>query len=50
MAIIHGVDHIVLSVADVDRSLAFYCGALGLATEREADYLGGTGELPVGAR
>jgi catechol 2,3-dioxygenase-like lactoylglutathione lyase family enzyme len=46
MAIIHGVDHIVLSVADVDRSLAFYCGALGLATEREADYRAGRVNFP----
>jgi catechol 2,3-dioxygenase-like lactoylglutathione lyase family enzyme len=25
-----GLDHIVLNVADVERSLAFYCGELGL--------------------
>jgi catechol 2,3-dioxygenase-like lactoylglutathione lyase family enzyme len=29
-----GLDHIVLDVADVERSLAFYCGELGLAPER----------------
>ena len=29
-----GFDHIVLSVADVERSLAFYCGTLGLAPMR----------------
>ena len=29
-----GFDHIVLSVTDVERSLAFYCGALGLEPMR----------------
>ncbi len=29
-----GIDHVVLNVADVERSLAFYCGELGLAPER----------------
>jgi len=29
-----GLDHVVLDVADVERSLAFYCGELGLAPER----------------
>ena len=29
-----GLDHVVLNVADVERSLAFYCGELGLAPER----------------
>jgi catechol 2,3-dioxygenase-like lactoylglutathione lyase family enzyme len=28
------LDHVVLNVADVERSLAFYCGELGLAPER----------------
>lgn len=28
------IDHIVLNVADVERSLAFYSGALGLPAER----------------
>jgi catechol 2,3-dioxygenase-like lactoylglutathione lyase family enzyme len=28
------LDHIVLNVADVDRSIAFYCDELGLAGER----------------
>jgi catechol 2,3-dioxygenase-like lactoylglutathione lyase family enzyme len=27
-------DHVVLNVADVERSLSFYCGELGLAGER----------------
>jgi catechol 2,3-dioxygenase-like lactoylglutathione lyase family enzyme len=28
------LDHVVLNVADVERSLAFYCDELGLAPER----------------
>jgi catechol 2,3-dioxygenase-like lactoylglutathione lyase family enzyme len=28
------LDHVVLNVADVERSLAFYCEVLGLAPER----------------
>ncbi len=31
---ITGLDHVVLNVADVERSLAFYCDELGLAPER----------------
>jgi catechol 2,3-dioxygenase-like lactoylglutathione lyase family enzyme len=31
---ITGFDHVVLNVGDVERSLAFYCGELGLAPER----------------
>ena len=29
-----GFDHLVLSVSDVERSLGFYCGTLGLAPVR----------------
>lgn len=29
-----GLDHVVLRVADTERSLAWYCGELGLAPER----------------
>jgi catechol 2,3-dioxygenase-like lactoylglutathione lyase family enzyme len=29
-----GFDHVVLNVSDVERSIAFYCGELGLAPER----------------
>ena len=29
-----GLDHVVLNVADVERSLAWYCDELGLAAER----------------
>ena len=34
MARISALDHIVLNVADVERSLAFYGGVLGLGAER----------------
>jgi catechol 2,3-dioxygenase-like lactoylglutathione lyase family enzyme len=34
MVRISGLDHIVLNVADVERSLAFYVGVLGLGPER----------------
>ena len=34
MARITALDHIVLNVADVERSLAFYEGVLGLPAER----------------
>ena len=33
-----GLDHVVLNVADVERSLAFYCGELGLAPERVEEW------------
>ena len=35
-----GIDHIVLRVADLDRSVAFYIGALGCALEK--------GQKPIG--
>ena len=34
MARIIALDHIVLNVADVERSLAFYSQTLGMAAER----------------
>ena len=34
-----GIDHVVLRVTDIERSLAFYCGVLGLALERIIDDL-----------
>ena len=37
---IRGLDHVVLRVGDVDRSLRFYCGVLGCAEERRVDALG----------
>ena len=33
-----GLDHVVLDVADVERSLAFYCDELGLAPERVEEW------------
>jgi catechol 2,3-dioxygenase-like lactoylglutathione lyase family enzyme len=36
-----GLDHVVLNVADVERSLAFYCDDLGLSTERVEEWRGG---------
>jgi catechol 2,3-dioxygenase-like lactoylglutathione lyase family enzyme len=34
------IDHIVLRVADLERSIAFYAGVLGLSVERRRDDLG----------
>jgi catechol 2,3-dioxygenase-like lactoylglutathione lyase family enzyme len=39
-----GLDHVVLNVADVERSLAFYCDELGLAPERVEAWR--RGEIP----
>ncbi|HZU04706.1 MAG TPA: VOC family protein [Chloroflexota bacterium] len=46
MFAIRGVDHIVLSVADIDRALAFYHGVLGLPVEREAEFRAGQVGFP----
>ena len=35
-----GLDHVVLRVADTERSLAFYCDLLGCSLERRLDELG----------
>jgi catechol 2,3-dioxygenase-like lactoylglutathione lyase family enzyme len=37
---IRGLDHVVLRVADVPRSLRFYCDVLGCSLEREVAALG----------
>lgn len=42
-----GLDHVVLRVADLDRSLAFYEGALGCHVERRVDI--GLVQLRAGA-
>ena len=34
------IDHVVLRVADVERALRFYCGALGCTEERRIESLG----------
>jgi glyoxylase I family protein len=35
-----GIDHVVLRIADLDRSLAFYCGLLGCMIEKEQKAIG----------
>lgn len=37
---IRGIDHVVLRVADVERSLRFYCEVLGCVEERRVEALG----------
>ncbi len=37
---IRDIDHVVLRVRDLDRSLAFYCGALGCTVEKRQENLG----------
>jgi catechol 2,3-dioxygenase-like lactoylglutathione lyase family enzyme len=37
---IRGLDHVVLRVADAERSIAFYCGVLGCTVEKRRDDLG----------
>ena len=41
-----GFDHLVLVTPDVDRSLRFYAGALGLPSEREQLWRGGLVPFP----
>lgn len=43
---IRGVDHVVLNVADVERSLAWYCDELGLAGERVEEWRRGETLFP----
>jgi catechol 2,3-dioxygenase-like lactoylglutathione lyase family enzyme len=43
---ISGLDHIVLNVADVERSLDFYHGCLGLAAERVDEWRRGALPFP----
>jgi len=40
------MDHIVLNVTDVDRSLDFYTNVLGLKAERVAEFKAGTPGIP----
>jgi catechol 2,3-dioxygenase-like lactoylglutathione lyase family enzyme len=40
------LDHVVLNVADVERSLAFYCGELGLAPVRVDAWRRGEAPFP----
>jgi catechol 2,3-dioxygenase-like lactoylglutathione lyase family enzyme len=41
-----GLDHVVLDVADVERSLAFYTDELGLAPERVDEWRRGDAPFP----
>ncbi|SBT50022.1 VOC family protein [Micromonospora auratinigra] len=41
-----GFDHLVLTVADVERSLDFYCGTLGLAPVRVDRWRAGEAPFP----
>ncbi|MCZ7378513.1 VOC family protein [Micromonospora sp. WMMC250] len=41
-----GFDHLVLTVADVERSLAFYCGQLGLPPVRVGEWRAGRVPFP----
>ncbi|WP_431727775.1 VOC family protein [Verrucosispora sp. TAA-831] len=41
-----GFDHVVLNVADVERSLDFYCGVLGLAPVRVDQWRAGQVPFP----
>jgi catechol 2,3-dioxygenase-like lactoylglutathione lyase family enzyme len=43
---INKLDHIVLSVADIDKSLDFYGGVLGLQPERVDDFRAGKIRFP----
>lgn len=43
---VRGMDHIVLVVADVERSLAWYTGELGLAGVRVEEWRAGTAFFP----
>jgi len=35
-----GLDHVVLRIADLDTSLAFYCGVLGCTVEKRQEAIG----------
>ncbi|MGN9776415.1 VOC family protein [Micromonospora sp. H33] len=41
-----GFDHLVITVADVERSLGFYCGRLGLAPVRVEEWRAGQVPFP----
>lgn len=41
-----GLDHVVLVVRDVEESLRWYCGVLGLEAERLEEWRGGTVPFP----
>lgn len=41
-----GLDHVVICSSDVERSLAFYCGTLGLEPERVDEWRTGDAPFP----
>lgn len=41
-----GFDHIVLNVADIERSLQYYCDVLGLAPEKVEEWRAGKANFP----
>lgn len=43
---VHELDHIVFNVEDIERSLAWYTGLLGLAHERVDDWRAGRAPFP----
>lgn len=43
---VEALDHIVLAVADVERSLAWYCGELGLEPVRADEWRAGDAPFP----
>ena len=43
---VQALDHIVLAVADVERSLAWYCGELGLEPVRADEWRAGDAPFP----
>ena len=46
MLAVTNLDHIVLNVGDVDKSLHFYCEVLGLAADRVEEYRDGKIRFP----
>ncbi|MGQ0803720.1 MAG: VOC family protein [Actinomycetota bacterium] len=46
MVRVSGLDHVVLNVADVERSLAWYTGELGLGGERVEEWRNGKAPFP----
>ncbi|CCH21233.1 Ring-cleaving dioxygenase [Micromonospora lupini str. Lupac 08] len=46
MVRVTGFDHLVLTVADVERALDFYCGQLGLAPVRVDEWRAGAVPFP----
>lgn len=37
---VHDIDHVVLRIRDLERSLAFYCGALGCSIDKRQEGIG----------